>query len=402
MRILVLNGDYASFLSGLYRDHPGLERASHAEQLAVRNSSLFGVADYYSRNFQLHGHEAREIHVNNPWLQAAWAREHGLDAETPAPPPSGAAPAAVPLGKIERAVGDAKNMLRPLVHRFRRASGTSALTPEARRILAAQVSHYRPDVILNQDLYLVGGALLRSLRRNGMVIIGQIASPLPPGEHYGAYDLVISSLPNFVEWFRSRGVRSELNRLAFETTVLDKLGPGSDRDIDVSFVGSLSPEHGERIALLETIANRVKLQVWGNGIERLPKSSPLWRCYRGEAWGRGMYEVLRRSRMTINHHIDLSEGYANNMRLYEATGVGAAMLVDQKRNLREIFVPAEEVMAYESASHCAELVDRLLADEPLRARIAAQGQARTLAEHNYFRRTGEIVALAEQLIDERR
>ena len=78
MRILVLNADYARFQSWLYRRQPGLENASYAQQMAARNASLFGVADFYSRNFIALGHAAAEVHVNNPSLQSAWAREHGM------------------------------------------------------------------------------------------------------------------------------------------------------------------------------------------------------------------------------------------------------------------------------------------------------------------------------------
>ena len=83
MRILVLNADYPRFLAWFYRRQPGLENASYAAQMAARNASLFGVADFYSRNFAALGHAAAEIHVNNPWLQSAWAREHGMAVEPP-------------------------------------------------------------------------------------------------------------------------------------------------------------------------------------------------------------------------------------------------------------------------------------------------------------------------------
>ena len=82
MRILVLNADYPRFLDWLYRREQGLESGSYARQMAARNASLFGVADFYSRNFAAAGHNAAEIHVNNPWLQSAWAREHGCQRET--------------------------------------------------------------------------------------------------------------------------------------------------------------------------------------------------------------------------------------------------------------------------------------------------------------------------------
>ena len=60
MRILVLNADYPRFLAWLYRRQPGLENASYATQMAARNASLFGVADFYSKNFAALGHEAAD------------------------------------------------------------------------------------------------------------------------------------------------------------------------------------------------------------------------------------------------------------------------------------------------------------------------------------------------------
>ena len=71
MRILVLNADYLRFQAWLYGRQPELENASYAVQMAARNTSLFGLADFYSRNFVAMGHPAAEIHVNNPRLQAA-------------------------------------------------------------------------------------------------------------------------------------------------------------------------------------------------------------------------------------------------------------------------------------------------------------------------------------------
>ncbi len=93
---------------------------------------------------------------------------------------------------------------------------------------------------------------------------------------------------------------AELNWLSFEHVVLEKLGPAPEPDIDVSFVGSLSDRAvwRSRVELLEFVARHVELKIWGNGIELFPASSPLHRCYQGEAWGRDMYRILRRSQIT--------------------------------------------------------------------------------------------------------
>ena len=59
-----------------------------------------------------------------------------------------------------------------------------------------------------------------------------------------------------------------------------------------------------------------------------------------------MYRVLARSKIALNRHIDVAEDHANNMRLYEATGVGTFLITDAKRNLSELFEPGEEVVTY--------------------------------------------------------
>src|SRR3954467_3563943 len=91
MRILVLNADYPRFLAWFYLRRPGLEHAPYETQMGARNGSLFGGADFYSKNFTALGHQATEIHVNNAWLQSAWAREHGMPAGS-----------AEPVGNAER------------------------------------------------------------------------------------------------------------------------------------------------------------------------------------------------------------------------------------------------------------------------------------------------------------
>src|SRR5436853_7537684 len=115
MRILVLNADYPRFLAWFYRRQPRPETAAYETQMAARNASLFGVADFYSRNFAALGHRAAEIHVNNPWLQAAWAHEHGLAIEPPAPPGKGER-LRLP-GWLQRTVTPFKPILRPLARK---------------------------------------------------------------------------------------------------------------------------------------------------------------------------------------------------------------------------------------------------------------------------------------------
>ncbi len=389
MRILVLNADYLRFQAWLYRRQPGLETASYATQMAARNASLFGLADFYSKNFAALGHPAAEIHVNNPWLQAAWARQHGVTFEPPV-----AAAGRPPLpGWLERAVTPFKPLLRPLA---RKVGLSPKLDTQAENILLAQIEEFRPDLVLNQDVFHVDSRLMRRIKGIGNpILIGQVGIEPSRGEDWSVYDLMISQLPTTVEFFRALGVRAEVNHLAFEPAVLDTLPPAPAADVDVSFVGSISVDHQQRIALLEAVAKRYDLKLWGNRPQALPASSPLHRCFQGEVWGTEMYQVLRRSRITLNSHIDLAGREAGNMRLFEATGVGAFLLTDFKDNLHTLFAPDREVAVWRSIEECLDRIDHHLRDDDGRAAIARAGQARTMAQHTYRHRAAEILGFAD-------
>ena len=227
------------------------------------------------------------------------------------------------------------------------------------------------------------------------VLIGQLGIEPSRGEDWSVYDLMISQLPTTVKTFRTLGVRAEVNHLAFEPAILDILPEMPPTDIDVSFVGTVSVDHQQRIALLEAVAGRYDLKLWGNRPQALPASSPLHRCFQGEVWGADMYQVLRRSRITLNSHIDLAGREAGNMRLFEATGVGAFLLTDFKDNLDTLFAPDREVAVWRSIEDCLNVIGRALGDDNGRAAIARAGHARTMAQHTYRYRAAEILGFVE-------
>jgi spore maturation protein CgeB len=386
MKILILDTDYPDFLSLLYSQHAGLERQSYSQQLQVRYASLFGVADFYSRNLRELGHEAHDIYANNEWMQAAWALEHGMRVAERTSGDHG-------RGRMARDVNKspAKTTWGFLKRCARRVLGGSC---DSQRmfydILAAQIKHHQPDVIINHAINGIGPQFIREVKPYVRLLIGQhAATRLSTGQDFGCYDLMISSFPPTVEFFRSKGIRAELHRLGFEPKVLSGLD-AQKKSFDVTFVGNFFDVHRSRIELLETLCERVdQLKIWGSRVDHLPRRSPIHDRYMGPAWGRQMYQIFRSARMTLNHHGDVAP-YANNYRLYEATGVGSLLLTDWKLNLHEIFEPGKEVIAYHDVNECVELIQFYLEHEPERQAIAHAGQQRTLRDHNYSRRMQEL------------
>jgi spore maturation protein CgeB len=372
VRVLVVDTYYPAFLDAHYASRPNLASDPYEAQLRSLMSRSFGTGDAYSRNLRLGGHEAVETVVNCFALQARWASEHGLGWR---------ARAMVSLGR-GRFAGHA---LRGLL----------------RHVALAQVEAYDPQVVYVQDTSFFARGDLDAMRRAGRFVAGQLASPAPPLDLLRGYDLIVTSFPHFVERFRAAGVDSAYLPLAFDDAVLDRLraqgvapDPAARRPHAVAFVGGVDPRvHGAGTALLERVAATAPIELWGYGAAALSNGSLLRARHRGEAWGLDMYEVLARSRIVLNRHIDVAGDFANNMRLYEATGAGALLLTDAKRNLTDLFVPGEEVVAYRDADDLVAKIEELSADDARRTAIAAAGQRRTLRDHTYRQRMVELAEL---------
>jgi hypothetical protein len=389
LRFLILNTDYEAFLRWFYTQHPGLEIQSYAEQMRVRMEALFGVADFYSRNLYKLGHEAWDIHANNEYAQRAWANEHDLVVKEVAP---------VTRSLNGMATYAKKRVARkPFFRHFKALvspflSCVNSQPAWFYEILAEQIKRYKPDVILNQATESISGRFLSDMKRHGALLVGQIASPLPRKEDFRCYDLMFSSLSNFVDDFRAKGLTAEVHRFGFEPEILQNLDDERDL-VPVSFVGSLSRHHQARIDLLEHLCENSEVKVWGTGLESLPENSAIHRCYYGPAWGIEMYRILQRSRITLNCHISVAGSYANNMRLFEATGVGALLVTDCKVNLPDLFEQGKEVVVYRTPEECAMLIRHFLSREAERRAVAKAGQQRTLREHTYYQRMQELVEI---------
>jgi hypothetical protein len=377
MRVMVVDSYYDMFVAEFYARNPGLESQSYAEQLAALMGECFGTADYYSTNLEALGHQAREVVVTCEQLQLQWAREHGVHANA----------SVLRFPKSRRV---------PRLFRFREKL--------LEKILLAQVEEFAPDVIHFQDPVATGRELLDRLRTGGRIVTAQVASYVPDFAALSGFHLVMSSFPHFIERFNGVGIRAALLRLGFEASIVPRLKKGDQHD--VVFVGGLSARHPQRTAWLETIARKLPLKWWGYGRENLLPDSPLHAAHQGHAWGLEMYNIFFNSRIVLNFNEPVqarnaSEDYANNMRLYEATGTGAMLVTDYKRNLDSLFADGTEVVSYRNADECVERVNHFLNDEDARKRIAAAGQARTLRDHTYRARMEQFVEIVSPLVSQR-
>jgi spore maturation protein CgeB len=365
LRIVVTDTVYPQFLDDHYAANPNLAQASYSEQLEALHEASFGTSDAYTHHLRELGHEALDIVVNCEPLQAAWVRENRRRG---------------PASWLQARAGGRS-------HRDH---------PEA--IAKAQIEAFDPDVILVHDVLSMSPDHVRRHRNQGRLLVSQTASRLPAAYVYGAYDFLLSSFHHFVRLFREQGIDSEYFQLGFYDRVLERLvragvatEPAAKRPVPLSFIGGLDPGvYDAAVPVLEAVAKRVPLEVWGYDEDKLAPGSPLRNRFHGGVWGIDMYRVLAESRITINRHGEIAEGQANNMRLYEATGVGALLLTEAADNLSDILEPGVEVVTYEGGEDLVAKIERYLSDDESRIEIAAAGQRRTLAEHTYRERMREL------------
>lgn len=353
MRVIILDTVYGAFLDAHYAADSGLGRRPYSEQWHSIMGAGFGTSDAYSHFLAASGHDAHEIIANCVPLQAAWAAEHGMRTRW------------------------------------------SLLRGGRRRLfdtVLAQVDDYDPDVVYVQDLRAFEPRELRAFRGPGRLLVAQLGTEPPDEGTLRSFDLITTCLPQFVPWLRGLGIDAELFRIGFDSRMLERVEIGEREG--VVFVGSLlRPRWEEAIDRIAAAAEDVEIDFYGYGAETWPEESPVRRRYRGEAWGMDMCRVLARSQIALNRHGDVAGDFATNMRLYEATGMGALLVTDDKRNLGDLFEVGGEVVAYRSSDELVAKIRYFRQHDDERESIAAAGQRRTLAEHSYAVRMQELAAI---------
>jgi hypothetical protein len=382
LKFLRFTSLYPAYLDDFRSRFPKQANAPFDEQLTHLHADAFAWANHWSSALKSLGWFGLEIPINYYSLQHCWLREHGMSV-----PPKDWMLAVARL----------------------------------------QVIDNQPDILFIDDYHSIPCTWIKELRASCPAIKGVVTwcgAPYRDSSVFGASDLVLSNIPEVVSSLRGQGLWAEHLPHAFapiSTIGMELL----DRDRPFTFVGQIVPGdnfHDERTLLLEQLVQRLKLEPFlllpeggfgaREGFKRLlkamlrcspdifPINTPWFRRLRAEkprvdlpsflrkhkrrpVFGRKMYEVLCRSRVTFNSHIGLSRNSASNMRLFEATGCGACLLTDAKHDLNSYFNPNTEIVEYHGVEDLFEKASWLL-DNPIRAAaIGRAGRERCLRDHTF-------------------
>jgi spore maturation protein CgeB len=101
------------------------------------------------------------------------------------------------------------------------------------------------------------------------------------------------------------------------------------------------------------------------------------------------------SRISLNCTSRQMKG-AVNQRVFDVPASGGFVLTDRREQLEGLFEPGREVLVYDGPEEIPGLVERLLADDPLRREVSRAARARILAGHTYEHRLAELARIMRE------
>jgi len=391
MKFLKISSYYRDFLNDYYDRFPEIKLLDYQEQYSHLMNQYFAWSDIYSSLLAQKGMKTMEIVANAMPMQKSWLKENNLKSD---------------LSVIE--------------------------------IVCKQIELFKPEVIYFQDSITFNGAFIERLKSQYSfirLIIGNICSPFYSSqiEDFKAFDYFTVCSPLFRENLKKYGIESVVIPHAFDKRILEKINIDNNfSESDLLFTGSIFPDegfHSIRLQILENlVSSNIPFDFYGNlpdvsllgllkrqasysaahildktGLGNVTDLFPSIRKGRGHnsmpgrlyiskklrkiakppLFGLEMFKALSKAKTGFNNHCDCAGDTAANMRMFEATGVGACLLTDMKKDLHQYFDVDYEIVTYSSIEECLEKI-KWLFNHPQQCReIALKGQQRTLKEHNF-------------------
>ena len=358
MRFLQINTYYPAYLHDFYAARPHLLSAGYQTQIDALLDDGFSDSHIFSRTLTEQGFETFQVAINNPVSQNAWLSSQGLQSRP-----------------------DSQHTLTTL----------------------QQIESFAPDVVYTTDVVTLSSSLLHQLKRRPRIVAGWRGYPLPDRADLSAYDLILTSFDRIFDEAKTLGAKNvERFHPGFPENI-KVLDEPREFDWDVVFSGSVTPEHGRRIALLNMLAeiSRDPASAFSFGIF-MPDAkalSPLVQSLNQPAvWAHDMLRLLRKSKIVVNIDIDAFGAQPPNMRLIEATGAGAFLLTPFHPELKNFFEPGVEVETFRNENELVSKIQYYLTDADAREQIAKKGQDRCLSDHSHKARTSWIADIFRKAI----
>lgn len=398
---------YPQYLNLFYKKKGSVVLKTYKEHHNELVEDSYEIASCYTKNLNKIGVIASVIISNADELQKAWKKENKISGNT-----SGGA------------------------------------------LIINQLNVIQPDVVWIDDFSFFNREWKDELYDkvpSVKLILGHVCAPFnfKMEEKFKLVDIMFTCTPCFKKQLETLGIKAYLLYHGFETSVLDNINVDNRfPESDFLFSGSLytgSGFHKDRIEFIQKILDAeinidlyCNLESWkriaakkatntiikgikkvgaGKLVDRIPilkkyrkygetnvnhYSSRLLKRVRPPVFGYDMYKVLSKAKAVFNMHGEVAQKCAGNIRLFEATGMGACLVTDWKENIGELFEPEKEIITYRSVEECIDKIRWLLQHDNERKKIALAGQKRTLSQHSVAKRAEQLNKIIQDELTLRR
>jgi spore maturation protein CgeB len=362
MKFLQLLSTYGEYVREFYGRYPGIAERSYAEQNALLIKDGYSIVHMFGRYLGSYGFDTAMIFADCEPTQRKWVAEQGITLNRP--------------------------------EHWRH------------EIAARQVNAFRPDILYITEPVFFDRRFLDLLDYRPRLVVAWKAAAIPAGTDWRGFDLIVSNFsPMFAQALELGAKRAEFITPGFPDTLREEL-PDDGKLWDVSFVGSVSSEHRTRTDYLNSLAkaqllreNNFSLGYFLRTAE--PDIVPVGISLhnQGTRWGEDMHRIIKGSRIALNIGIDLAKGETGNMRMIEATGLGAFLLTEYQDNIRRYFEPGKECDTFASQGELEEKVRYYLDHEAEREAIAQRGRERCLRDFAMSKSAQRLIQLINDQLD---
>lgn len=365
-RLLEITTTYGSYLDSFYEKNQDVDSLSYDELYSLFVEDGFAESDFVHRHLQEIGIESKVVFYNNLKLQRKWREEFA--------------------------------------------------NCEPFEIVMNQIKDYRPDVIYINDLTIFSRERLMEIKNyagsQNVKLVGFyffLLTDKKVTEVIDLFDQIYNGAQYYVDMYRKEGIDAKLLRHAFDSSIYKKIGEKSRKN-EVVFLGNVflgKDIHSNRIDMLKALIDCDVPYSFYGGIYGAEEGKSVLRRIKSRicpskeqqiirfiteknrqnnypnVFGLDYYRVLSEKLICLNRHISSVGRGAGNMRMYEATGMGACLLTDARDENVALFEIDKEIVTY---SNMEELQDKVkwLMENPLKAReIGQAGQEKTFLAHSY-------------------
>jgi spore maturation protein CgeB len=295
-----------------------------------------------------------------------------------------------------------------------------------------KITRFKPDIIfcLSPVTYIANGFIERTisaLKKKPKLVAWYGANCGNEGI-FSQFDLILSNSKHLVRSLKKKRLNAKFLQHSFELKILDKIKLSSQKINKISFFGNLNLDtdfidrtrmimeirskikHFDIFANIETPNNYFKykyellikryelskilknfsdnnfIHKWAD-VSNLPKSpwgleKDFSSIVHNPLYGKEMFQKQGQYAMTFNKHNNHTGNFACNMRMFEATGIGCLLITDNKSDIRDYFVPDEEVVVYNNSIEALEKINFLIDNPNVAKSISKKGMKKCHLNHN--------------------